>query len=404
MRHEEHDVLVIGGGPAGSSTALRLARLGHRVALVDRAAFPRDKACSEYTSPETVRHLDLLGVLPQLDAAHPPALVGTTVTSPGGPSLTGLFARAGGTPFRSTGLAIRRSVLDQALLDAARSAGVDVFEETTLTSLAPLDATGMTATLRVAGDVARTMRARVVVGADGLRSVVSRRMGLHRQGWLRRVAFSAHLRNVAGLTDRAELHVATHGYVGINPLGDGLANVTLVVPQRAASGARGDAASFLLEQVELFTGARGRLGGASIARGVIATGPFDAMSRHSTTDGVLLVGDAADFFDPFTGEGICSALAGGEMAALVIDHALSRPGPLDNARLAHYRTLRRRAFLGKWVIERMIGYAMLAPSLFDRAVERLERRGMADTLIGVTGHFVSPWRILNPVALAKMIV
>ena len=56
------------------------------------------------------------------------------------------------------------------------------------------------------------------------------------------------------------------------------------------------------------------------------------------------------------------------------------------------------------MIERMIGYAMLAPPLFDRAVERLERRGMADTLIGVTGHFVSPWRILNPVALAKMIV
>ena len=88
----------------------------------------------------------------------------------------------------------------------------------------------------------------------------------------------------------------------------------------------------------------------------------------------------------------------------MISRALRRPGAVTRAHLEPYRTARRRAFLGKWLVERMIGYAMLAPSLFDRAIGRLERRGMADTLIGVTGQFVSPWKVLNPVFLARMIV
>src|SRR5687767_9687086 len=63
------DVLVVGGGPAGSATAAFLAGAGHSVLIVDRAAFPRDKACSEYMSPEAVRILARLGVLEQLERA-----------------------------------------------------------------------------------------------------------------------------------------------------------------------------------------------------------------------------------------------------------------------------------------------------------------------------------------------
>jgi menaquinone-9 beta-reductase len=140
-----------------------------------------------------------------------------------------------------------------------------------------------------------------------------------------------------------------------------------------------------------------------VVREVMITGPFDAQVRRSIADGLLLVGDAADFFDPFTGEGICTALAGAELASRVLLEALDRSGPVDADRLRRYRTLRRRAFLGKWLVERLIGYAMLAPRLFDRAVNRLDRRGLADTLIGVTGDFVSPWKVLHPAFLTRML-
>ncbi|MEO5825091.1 MAG: NAD(P)/FAD-dependent oxidoreductase [Gemmatimonadales bacterium] len=404
MRPDRTDVLIVGAGPAGSSTAIRLARQGRKVVMVDRARFPRDKACSEYTSPETLRHLNELGVLGAIDASAANTLAGTTVTGSLGHALTGHFARAGGAPFRPTGLAIPRLLLDATLVDAARRAGVEVVEDATVTDVHRTGRDAMHVTLRPADGTPSHLDARVVVAADGLRSVVARRAGMHRQGWLRRMAFVAHVRRVRGLRQEAELHVGPHGYVGLNPLGSGVTNVALVVPERVASGARGGVEEFFFNQLELVPGIAGRVPRDAVARGVLVTGPFDAMSRRSVADGILLVGDAADFFDPFTGEGICSALAGGAMAANVLDGALARNGPIDASRLASYRALRRQAFLGKWIVERMIGYAMLAPPLFDRAVGRLQQRGMSDMLIGVTGNFVSPWRILNPVALAKMIV
>jgi flavin-dependent dehydrogenase len=141
-----------------------------------------------------------------------------------------------------------------------------------------------------------------------------------------------------------------------------------------------------------------------VVRPVLATGPFSAWAGRVTADGAALVGDAADFFDPFTGEGIYSALRGAELLAETAIPALARPGPLRRADLAPYRRARRRAFAGKWAVERLIGYGMLFPRLFDRAVARLERRGLAHTLIGVTGDFVPARAVLNPSFLARMLV
>ncbi len=383
------DVLIVGGGPAGSATALRLARAGHRVRLVDRAAFPRDKACSEYMSPETVRHLDALGVLGAIEAHGGTPLTGTKVTGPRGSTLTGYFDRAGGAPFRATGLATSRRVLDYELLSAAREAGAEVVEN--------CDAR------RMAGEP-RT--ARVTIGADGLHSTVARHAGLHRHGRIRRVAFVAHVADVPGLDRTAELHVGRAGYAGINPLGNGIANVSLVVPASIARDVRGDVHRFFHDALDQLPGVRGRVRRDRMMRDVISTGPFDVMSRRSTADGVLLVGDAADFFDPFTGEGIGAALKGAELAAQCVDTALrhAQGAVLTRRDLAPYRSARRRAFLGKWIVERLIGYAMLAPGFFDHAIGRIERHGLSHRLIGVTGNFVSPWQVIAPGFLLRTLL
>ena len=401
---ERAEVVIVGAGPAGSATAIHLARAGHAVTLIDRARFPRDKACSEYLSPETVRHLATLGVLDALDAHGRTRLEGTRVRAAHGASLVGRFADAGGSPYRSTGLAMPRRILDATLLDAARAAGVTVHEETTVRVLRAMGPDGRTLTLEAQDGTRRELSARAVVGADGLRSVIARQAGLHRQGWLKRVAFVAHVEGVTGLGRVAEMHVGRQGYVGLNPLDHNVANVALVVPAALAATAVGDAVGFFHRHLETLPGVRGRVDASRMVREVMVTGPFAATCRRSTADGLLLVGDAADFFDPFTGEGVCSALAGGAFAAETLIDALHAGGPITAARLAGYRTARRRAFLGKWIVERLIGYSMLAPRLFDRAVARLDRRGMADTLIGVTGDFVSPWRVINPWFLGRMVV
>lgn len=201
----------------------------------------------------------------------------------------------------------------------------------------------------------------------------------------------------------AEMHVGAIGYAGLNRIGDDRYNVALVVPQPAARGARGRPTEFFFESLERFPGLRGRVRRDQLDRDVLVTGPFASRARRVTAPGALLVGDAADFFDPFTGQGITAALRGAELAARVADPALAAPGIVTATALAPYRRLRRKAFAGKWAMERLIGYGMLLPTLFDRAVGRLGlRAGMAHTLVGVTGDFVPAARVLDPRFLARM--
>jgi flavin-dependent dehydrogenase len=396
------DLLIIGAGPAGSATAIHAARSGLRVTLVDRARFPRDKACSEYLSPETLRHLAGLGVLPSLEPFGNP-LVGTTVVGPGGSRLTGLFARAGCQPFRPTGLSLPRRILDQQLAEAALAAGAVLLEEHALHELLYDRGAVAGAVVRDAAGTMQVRRARLTIGADGLRSVVARRLGVHRAGFPSRLAFVAHVAGVTGLVDRAEMHVGRAGYVGLNPMAGGIANVALVVPKAQAARAIRQVDRFFFETLESYPGVRGRVDPGRVVRRVMVTGPFASRARRVIAAGALLVGDAADFFDPFTGEGICAALRGGELAAAAALEALASPGVVSAPRLLGYVQARRRVFGGKWAVERLIGYGMLAPRLFDRAVGRLERRGWAHTLIGVTGDFVPAREVLNPRFLAGML-
>ncbi|MEK7381419.1 MAG: FAD-dependent monooxygenase [Gemmatimonadota bacterium] len=399
------DLLVIGAGPAGAATAARAAAAGLRVTLVDRARFPRDKPCAEYLSPETVRQLDLLDALPPAVRSAGHALAGTTVHGPGGAQLTGLFAQVESDRHgpRPAGLALPRLILDAAILDVARGRGAVVREGLALDQLLYHRGTVAGGVFRTRDGQLETISARLTVGADGIRSRVARQIGGYRTGSPSRLAFVGHLDGVSDLTDRAEMHVGAEGYVGINPLGGTRANVSAVVPTALSAGASGRPEEYFRQVLASFPALRHRLARTEVIRAVMVTGPFGGRARRLVAGGALLVGDAAEFFDPFTGEGICTALRSATLAVDTALEALATPGLVARPRLAGYARAHRRAFAGKRVVERLIGYAMFTPRLFDRAVERVERRGWSHTLIGVTGDMLPPSLVLNPRFLTGLV-
>lgn len=391
------DVIVVGGGPAGASTAFALAKAGANVLILDRERFPRDKPCAEYLSPQASRILHDMGVLADIESRGASQLAGMIVRAPSGRQLRGDFAakhRFRG--FRDRGLALRRRVLDEILLNAARGAGARVLEGIRATDVRR-DARGRTEGVAITGDTgARELSAPLVIGADGLRSIVGRRLGLIRAGrFPRRIALVSHWRGIAEIGEHGEMHVERDGYVGLAPVDDDLINVAIVIPASRAGAIGADRAEFVAEWVARRAHLVRRFARAVRASPVVATGPFNVRARRAWAPGALLVGDAADFFDPFTGEGIYAALRGGELAATAALRALAHPSSDDASR--EYERTRRAEFGGKWMVERLVGTAVAFPPLIERAAATLSRRkDLADLFVGVTGDFVPAREVLRP--------
>jgi flavin-dependent dehydrogenase len=401
-------LLVVGGGPAGAASAWFAAQAGIDVVLVDRAHFPRAKPCAEYLSPEGARILAAMGVLETLER-QAAALTGMVVHAPSGDQIHGEFvARHGFRGFRDRGLGIRREILDTVLVHRARDCGVRVCEGVKVEDMLR-DASGRVCGVRVRGESgSQEIMASMVVGADGLRSVVARRLGLaHSARFPKRIAIVAHYRGVAGMTSLGEMHVTSGGYVGLAQVGAGVTNVALVVPARMVRTMTGDPEAFLVRWIAQHPRIAARLATAERVTPVRVTGPFASRARRPWTAGAVLVGDAADFFDPFTGEGIFAALRGGELVTPFLVDAIQAGARGDRVTeeraLRAYADARHATFAGKWRVEHLIGTAVAFPWLMNGAARVLgPDRDLSDLLIGVTGDFVPSSELLRPRTLGRM--
>ncbi len=405
---EPYDIAIVGAGPAGSASAVYLARAGLRVVIVDREAFPRDKPCAEYLSPAAEPLLRDLGVLDALESSQLSRLRGFRIYAPNGTSFLGDFAAtrdANGVSYFETGLAIPRLRLDAQLVTAARVAGAEVRERWRLAQIAR---DGGVWTLTPSPDD-EPIRARLLLGADGVHSTVARRLGLHQPSRMRKIALVAHMRGITGLGEYGEMHVYGRRYVGLAPLespdqGD-LCNVAMVVDERRDGRAlAGRPQEFLLEALGSFPRLRERLDAVSVARRTLTVSRMCVRARRLSGEGVLLVGDAGGYYDPFTGEGIYRALRSAQLAAAVARDALAA-NTLDVEYLSRYDRLQREEFRGKRLIEMIIQSAVQVPPLMDHIAAILARRkAMADTVVAVTGDFLPTSAVLRPGYLLRLVV
>jgi flavin-dependent dehydrogenase len=403
-----HDALVVGAGPAGAATAILLALDGHDVVLVDRARFPRDHVCGEYLSPEGGRILDRLGVLKTVEAGGARPLRGMRIVAPDGTIVTGDYVPVGPyRGYRDHALAVPRRLLDATLVARARELPVRVREGFRVTDLL-LDGSrvaGVEGVPTGAAGPPERIRARLVVGADGRGSVVARRLSLVRpHPWLQRLALMTFAREVPHDPERGEIFVAPPAYSILNPVAEDRVNVSLVVPAAEARRWRGDLTGYFDRTVAALPHLRDRMRGARRIAPVRAVAPLAYRVAPPRHDGIVLVGDAFGFLDPFTGEGLFAALRSAELAAEVAGAALRRGDP-SAAVLAAAHASRAAAFAGKervcGLLQRLIARRRLAAHVARRLARRPARLAR---LMGVLGDYVPPAEVLSLRFLAGLLL
>ncbi len=398
------DAIVVGAGPGGAATGILLAERGLRVLVLDRAKFPRPKICGEYLSPEASRILDRLGVLKAVEDAGAVPLRGMVITAPDGTRLTGTYpTSAPWRGYRDHALAIPRLVFDRVLTDRLRDTAADFHERVRVTDvIADGDRLVGVESVDAAGRV-RSFRAPLVIAADGRNSVVAHRLGLASHHPLQRIALMTYASGLEGLADRGEIFVDPPAYSIANPVAPAVANLSLVLPLAHATRYRGRLDAFFDERVRRFRHLAARFPGLSREAPVQALGPLAYRVGLPRLGGVMLVGDAAGFYDPFTGEGMFTALRSAELAA---ETAIAALGASDcsAARLAAYERARREAFRDKQRVTRALQFVIGRRWAANRAARLFQRRaGLLDLLMGVIGDFVPPRALIHPRTLAALL-
>lgn len=363
----ETDVLVVGGSVAGATTARLLAEAGHRVIVLDRARFPRDKPCGEGVMPTGVRLLDRLGVLRDLSPRAGHTLRGVGFVVNGRERIRGDFPDIGEGFDR--GLGIKRIVLDHQLLKHAKThPQVEVHEGEPATNLV-----WPPGCLAEVSTPSAQYLARVVLGADGARSLVRRRLGLELpRGRRRRYGLRAHFsfRDGRPLEDYVTVYCDPDAECYITPVSDTELEVALLVEQRGMRSFAGRHETAYDAYLRDLPHLRAVIQGGERTSSVLACGPFDVRARARVADRAVLVGDAGGYLDPITGEGIALALQSAIWAAEVVDDAL-RCDDLSAKRLMPYHTRLERALHHYKILTRTILYLIRHKRLAGIVVRRL---------------------------------
>ncbi len=406
MSETQIDVAIVGAGLAGTTLAAALARRGVEVLVLERAPVWRWRAGGVFSSPVTVAALERSGLgRAVLDTVARP-IPAMRLETPGGTIVRLTYgAETGGPP----AVGFDRSSLDPALEGLAGAAGATIRRGTAVTAVDLSDGAAPRLTIRDDAGV-RSLRARVVVGADGAHSIVARAAGVARPARLPdRVGLTYHVADQRPPDHRsdARLVVFHDGYVGIAPVPAGRVNIGIVLGpswrDRLAHDGATRTATSVLAAVPAIDDDPANWASADICDHVAGISPLGGRVTRPAGSGWFLVGDAVGFLDPFTGEGLHRALFSAALAAPAIHAALAGRAGNRRAAVAYERAMRRR-FAAKNTVSWLVQSFLARPALFEYAARRLADRPDVRATMGlVMGDLVPAERGLDPRFLARLL-
>src|SRR5499426_745181 len=338
-----YDVIIIGAGPAGSTVSTLLARAGLRALLLEKSQFPREKLCGEFITPECLNVFDRLGVSGRIFDAGARTIKQWMLFAPDG--------RGVGVPMKwiadghTQAIGISRARMDFILLERAREAGVDVREGFHVSPRFEREDGLSFIEGKADGETVERFSAPVVIDASGRNGAFSSQVArpTSRLGGSRLFGCKVHLRAVEGMSGLGELFFFRDGYGGMSDVENARTNLCFITTEATLRETKGDREKLLDLTMRSNPAARRRLRGAVIDGEWVGTGPI-TYGRKGHPPGVVSIGDAGAFIDPFTGSGILLALRSAELAAEVIREAFSE-GVKDAGPIAkRYDQLHRARF------------------------------------------------------------
>uniref|UniRef100_A0AAU2JYN6 FAD-dependent monooxygenase n=1 Tax=Streptomyces sp. NBC_00049 TaxID=2903617 RepID=A0AAU2JYN6_9ACTN len=338
-----YDVIVVGARVAGAASALLLARAGHRVLLVDRARFPSDTLSTHYIHQPGIARLARWGVLDAVIATGCPAL-DRTIYQVGDVRLDGGTVPHEG---QSAAYAPRRYLLDQILVDAAVAAGAEFRDGCSVSGLVFDGDRVVGVKCRSAEGKPVEERARLVVGADGMRSSVAKAVAAPYtvQDPLMSCIYFTYWKGVA--SPQFELYERPGRWIGAIPTNDDATLIAAYFPQAEFNDVRGDALERYLENIrttapDLYE----RTSGAERVERLRGTGDQQNFFRTPSGPGWALVGDAAHHKDSITARGISDAFLQADLLADSVAGVLDDPARLAEGLRKYGEVLQDELFEG----------------------------------------------------------
>ena len=370
----QYDVVIAGGGPAGASAAIHLAALGARVLVAEQKHFPRAKLCGEFISPECLEHFNRLGVLDRMIDAGGARLAETRFYSRSGRSVNVPSEWFGASSTAALGLS--RAEMDARLLARAKEAGVEVLEGAQAVRVLSQGGRVRGLSLKQDGRVVE-VNSLVALDATGRARALARlteRVNDRRASARQRprlVAFKAHLEDARGAPAHCEIYFYRGGYGGLSRVENNLSNLCFIARARDVRACGGDAARVVREVLMKNQRAAQTLAQARAHSGWLAVA-LEGFGRRAIVPaaGLLAVGDAASFIDPFTGSGMLMALESGALAARVVARhlcALRGGAPFEGA-ARDYRALYRKSFGARLRVCAMMRRAAFVPRFAETLI------------------------------------
>jgi geranylgeranyl reductase family protein len=309
------DVIVVGGGPAGSACATLLAGGGARVMVLEKAKFPRDKICGDCINPNCWELFKLLGVASEIMKNNLNKIDRVRVTNAKGVELTTAISHQPQRPF----FALPRRVLDAILQKQAQRAGALVLNERQVVGVA-WEETIWRVAARRKGAAEETFTGALLIGADGRNSLVARKLARKNHGVKsqqpQRVGVQWRCRYQPQIGSAIELFLFDAGYFGVVNVNEAQANIAMVADVQQAQIAKKDFSKFIAGTIMKNPGAANRFDDLQPLGELSITFPIQPAARILDHPSALLIGDARQTVEPFTGEGVYYALQDGVQAAL----------------------------------------------------------------------------------------